>query len=289
MVTYKSDHLAEELRWNEVKRHYPVREKLIRSTAAELGLYLDGGLMLVHGGGTHGHRTVLRWKEEVVRGKTTKMAWEVKWRMDQLSEMIIRTMGEEGIPAVSVSPSDIMRADGEKIDMFDPTAIVDLLERGMVPVLRGDLVPDIFGGWSVVSGDEQMVMLAFLGAKGMIPPIERAGMMMSEDGFHTSYGTKKSRKLDSIGPDEFHRNLGKWERVQLTSKTDASGGIINKLKAAHRIASLGIDTSLFGGMDTDGLRAFLRGDRPGTLFKGFEGDGRCSLGICQKNNRGYPH
>lgn len=278
IITYKGEDSFLDHSWDETRRTYRIREHIIREIGRELKPFTDNGVVIIHGGGTHGHRTVLRWRSGVARGSEAKMAWEVKWRMEQLTERILHILGREGLPVVSVSPSDLTISNGGEIERFDPSPIQELIERGNIPVLRGDLIPDINGGWSVVSGDDLMVRLSEIGGTGLIRKPEKCIMMMKENGFYSSYGTSKQTLVKSIDDEKFHDNHTKWSRGR-SGNEDVTGGIHRKLISCHRIASNGIDAYMIGGRPKN-LTSLLAGEEVGTRFPSFRGNADCHLGLC---------
>ena len=120
-ISNKVESSSSEYLEDEIKLEYPVREEAIWDIGEVLREYSRDGLILVHGGGTYGHRTVSRWKSGIVGGSEDMRIWEIKWRMLQLSQKVIRFLGSSGVPAVEVSPSDIMIAREGLILRMDPT------------------------------------------------------------------------------------------------------------------------------------------------------------------------
>ena len=278
IVTYKEEDSFLGHCWDETRRTYRIREHVISEIGRELRSFKDDGIIIVHGGGTHGHRTVLRWRSGVVKGPEAKMAWEVKWRMEQLTGRILYLLGKEGLPVISVSPSDIMVSNGGEIERFDPSPIRELIKRGNIPVLRGDLIPDVNGGWSVVSGDDLCVRLSDIGGSGLIQRPTKCIMMMRENGFYSSYKTRKQALVKSIDVEKFHNYYTRWSRKR-SGNEDVTGGIHRKLISCHRIASNGTDAYMIGG-SAENLTSLLAGEDIGTRFPSFRGDVDCHFGLC---------
>ncbi len=283
IVTYKGSDTKPPFRWNESSISYRIREDRLRDISGVLREHLDQGLVLVHGGGTHGHRTVLRWRSGVARGSEQLMAWEVKWRMLQLTEELTRVLGRGKVPVIPVSPSDVMTMNDKGISSFDSSPINRILERGCVPLLRGDLVPIETDGWSVISGDEIMVRLAMEASKRKLPSITRAVMCMDVEGFFDSYGSPQSSIIDRIDDRFFHSNISTWrENGQAYSlKGDVSGGILGKVISCHRISSLGTQAYMIGGDLRSTLSSVLSGEGGGTVFPPFQGGPGCVDGNCR--------
>ncbi|MGA1872421.1 MAG: hypothetical protein ACMUHY_02005 [Thermoplasmatota archaeon] len=287
LITYKGSDSLPPYRWNEISIRYRIKENSIKSAAALLGPFSSDRIVIIHGGGTHGHRTVKRWSSGVVKGDEPRRIWEVKWRMLQLTESVVRILGQKGLPAVSVSPSDILRVRKGSIDRFDPSSIREILEAGCVPVLRGDLAADTEGGWSVVSGDEIMVELVKKGIEGTLPRSEKAIMCLDIEGFYEDLGGEGEKVHDEITRDLYHRNMPLWRSDIPTGETkgDVTGGILRKVSACHRIAAMECDAWLTGGDLDSSLGPILQGGHSGTLFRGFKGTSECIEGSCLLGER----
>lgn len=285
-VTYKGTDSNLPMRWDETDLEYRIREDLIIKVAGILKDHIDDGLILVHGGGTHGHRTVVRWRSGIARGKKIMMPWEVKWRMVQLSERIVRLLGKGGIPAVSVSPGDLILADDGSIHSFDVSSLERYVERGVVPVMRGDLVPDISGDWSVVSGDDMIFEISRLSKEGILPDVKRVILCMKEDGFYRNYGTGNQRLMPEITPEYYHGDYRQYS-VNVEDMNDVSGGIYGKVAIAHRIASMNIPVNLIGGDEVHSdMAELMGGGSAGTLVVPFTGENRCRTGQCGGTSEG---
>ena len=277
-ITYKRMDASVPLKETEISRIYPVKHSLIRRLGSILKEQCSDDIIIVHGGGTHGHRTVRRWREIAPKHDARMMAWEVRYRMDQLTEQVMRALGEAGLPVYPVDPPDVILAKGGCIDSFDATPLLRLLERGMVPVMRGDLVPDVEKGWSVVSGDDIMVRLADLSMTEVLPGIDRAVMCMEASGFYPKAEGSESL-LKSIDRDIFHSSYADWTSRREYVDKDESGGIYGKMMCAHMISARGIRTHLIGD-DPSSLFSILSSGRAGTEFVPFEGDESCRMGTC---------
>ena len=278
-ITYKKDYSSVRFERDEINRSYPVKRNILAGCAKALRRYLSKGLMIVHGGGIHGHRTVMRWRQGVAKGSELMMPWEVRRRMDQLTAEVVCAMGRMGVPAFPVPSANIMLADSGSISEIDLTPINAALERGMVPILRGDLVPDISGGWSVVSGDDLLARLASGSYDASIPRMDRVVMFMEADGFFTSGPSEPESRLGNIDDASFHRSYGEWVGSGRTISNDVSGGILKKLRTAHIIAANGIPVNIVGG-DPSRIDAVLGGDDIGTAFLPFTGRSECLKGRC---------
>lgn len=278
-ITHKRGYSSIRFERNEIRRRYPVKCDVLAGCAKVLRKHLRGGLIIVHGGGVHGHRTVMRWREGVAKGPEVMMPWEVRLRMDELTSEVVATMGRCGIPAFPVPPGNIMRADSGFVSDIDLTPISSALERGMVPILRGDLVPDIGSGWSVVSGDDIIARLATFSNGSQLPRMERVIMLMEAEGFFTEGPSAPESRICRIDHESFHRRYDEWVGVGANISNDVSGGIMKKLRTAHVIAANGIPVNLIGG-DPSRIDSAIAGEDVGTTFLPFDGKIECLMGQC---------
>lgn len=258
MITYKCDSASLPIRWNETHVKYRIREDSIRDAGRVIRKHINNGVIIVHGGGTHGHRTVRRWRTGVAKGPDPMMSWEVKWRMVQLTQKVIDILGSEKVPAIEVAPSDISIMNGSNIEDLDITPIRRILERGGVPVLRGDLAPDIKGGWSVISGDDILVKLSRSFRK---TEIEKVILCMNEEGIFKGYGTPE-QELIPIADHDLERD----DIYSTDTLLDESGGIAGKVDACRRIQGMGITSQIIGGRIAESLEMALSGKGTGTIF-----------------------
>jgi isopentenyl phosphate kinase len=282
LITYKRSMGNMPMRRNELSITYKTKEYMIRSVAKTLRSENIKKIIIVHGGGTHGHRTVLRWKKGLTGKSKKMMPWEVCLRMIELNERVVRILGEEDLPAISLSPSNFMESEGGRIGTFDCTSVNRLLDRECIPVLRGDVVPDLGGGWSVVSGDEQMIRICELSKQGILPRIEKVIMCMSAGGLYHPSDRSHDHIIKQMNVDDVHSWLENSKDRKKFDETahDVSGGISGKVITAHRISSMGIDVWLIGGKQVSrDLKSILRGEDAGTHFRPFEGEIRCTEGI----------
>lgn len=118
-------------------------------------------LIVVHGAGSFGHALVL--KHGIDGGISTdeqKLGFaETHAACSELSLIIANALIIEGIPAISIPPSSIIRQKDKRISVFHEDIVKGYLSKGFLPVLYGDMVMDETLGGSVCSGDQIMAWL----------------------------------------------------------------------------------------------------------------------------------
>jgi isopentenyl phosphate kinase len=120
--------------------------------------------VLVHGAGSYGHPLVLRHGiNDGVKTDAQRLGYaDTHAACSELSLLFVKALVEEGVPAVSIAPSAIITQKDKRISRFDTNVVNYCMEGGCLPVLYGDMVPDVALGGSVCSGDQ---IVAYLGRK----------------------------------------------------------------------------------------------------------------------------
>lgn len=118
--------------------------------------------ILVHGAGSFGHPLVLRYGiNNGIRTDAQKKGYaDTHASCVELSNYVVRALTDEGVPAISLPPAEIVVQKNKRIAKFDTKKVYDCLKNGSLPILFGDMVPDseLFG--SVCSGDQ---IISYLG------------------------------------------------------------------------------------------------------------------------------
>jgi isopentenyl phosphate kinase len=261
-ITYKKDESGPPYDHDEIARNYRIKENIIRKIGAQLSNCDPGNLVIVHGGGTHGHRTESRWREGAVKGSEPMKAWEVSWRMNQLTNSLIKVLGREKIPGISIPTSTIALSDqGEVLEIL-MGPIRRVMERGCIPVLRGDIVPDVNGGWSVISGDTLIKEICRRG-KEELEPASKVIMVLNSNGF---IDPDTGETVQEIDPYYYNSNVSRWEESLRSDRGDVSGGIWTKVQVCHSLSQMGVETFLIGIDDVDRIGEVIQGERAGTRF-----------------------
>jgi len=120
--------------------------------------------VLIHGAGSFGHPLVMKYGiDNGVKNTEQKLGFAITHEAcSELSVLVTSALNSEGVPAVSIPPATIIVSKNKRIHSFNTKIIDDYMEAGYLPVLFGDMVPDIELGGSVCSGDQ---IIAYLGRK----------------------------------------------------------------------------------------------------------------------------
>jgi isopentenyl phosphate kinase len=217
--------------------------------ATVAGAVADGGvedLVLVHGGGSFGHHAAA--ERDVSSDDPTRdpaAIGAIHAAMTRLSDAVCEALRARDVPAVPVRPLSMAVRGGDAGTTVDATALRQLRAEGFVPVAHGDVVAHRGGGASIASGDELCVAL------GRALDAERIGMCAT-----TPVRDADGEVVPQISQGDAVAALGG------SDSTDVTGGMARKVEALLDADRPG---AIFAAED---LRAFLRGEWPGTRVGG---------------------
>jgi isopentenyl phosphate kinase len=120
------------------------------------------GLIVVCGVGPFGHSNVVKYninngiesEEQMAGVKETNNACNF------VGNEAVNALKRFGLKAKLVQGDKIALQENKKIDSFSTKTYDELLERGIIPVSTGIMVPDLKLVWSVMSGDQIIAQLA---------------------------------------------------------------------------------------------------------------------------------
>lgn len=220
------------------------REGLSRvcGTIADCG---DGELIIVHGGGSFGHRAASEHGIAATTGsREPGDVRAVMAAMDSLHGEVLKALLAAGVPATGLPPRALAAKDEDGAVSVDTTAVRAFLRESFIPVLHGDVVAHRGRGASVLSGDALLVALADR------LEVERAGFCTGVPGVLDGEGAVIPRV----------RTAAELEGVlDEPPGADVTGGMGAKVRA---VLELERPAAIFG---IDGLGSFLDGELPGTV------------------------
>jgi isopentenyl phosphate kinase len=173
----------------------------------------------VHGAGSFGHPLVVKYGiNDGVRNAAQKLGFAITHEAcSELSVFVTGALNTSGVPAISIPPAAVITSKGRRIHSFNTKIIDDYLESGYLPVLFGDMVPDIELGGSVCSGDQ---IISYLG-KGA----ERILLATNVDGVLD----EKGNVIESITSANFADVSRHFRAAEGKDVTGAMAGKIREL------------------------------------------------------------
>jgi isopentenyl phosphate kinase len=209
--------------------------------------------IIIHGAGSFGHILAEKYnlnkgfeKQDQLQGFSLTHAM-----VQKLNSMVLDSLHENNISAVSISPHSVLELDDHKPFKFDYTIFKDYLDLGFTPVTFGDVVLDKKLSFSICSGD----LLIRLLAEHFQP--EKVIFVIDEDGLFTSNPkiNKNAELIENVAIDEL-LDLS----TTLDSHADVTGGMSGKIASIKYISNLGIETVLLNGNKPERLYKVLVGE-----------------------------
>lgn len=129
------------------------KTEAIDRAAEEISMALERGgfsLAIVHGGGSYGHYVAEKILRE--RGRIGARGFsEIVMAMRELNMIVARALVRRGVPAVPFDSHAIYMKGRDLEAALDP--VDEALERGMIPLLYGDVIFSRGGEPAILSGD----------------------------------------------------------------------------------------------------------------------------------------
>ncbi|MDH7516772.1 MAG: isopentenyl phosphate kinase [Candidatus Thermoplasmatota archaeon] len=216
-------------------------------------------IILIHGAGSFGHILAKQYRlnegylrEDQLEGFSITHA-----TVQKLNSLVLKTLHDNKIPAVSIPPHSILRFNNHKLMQIDYNIFEEYLDRYFIPVTFGDVVLDKKLVFSICSGD----LLVDALARYFKP--EKVVFVIDEDGLYTSNPkiNKNARFLDKIPLRDLERLT-----TAADSHADVTRGMEGKIDIIKNVARFGIDTVL------------LNGNKPGRLYNVLVGkETKCTI------------
>lgn len=218
-------------------------------------------VIVVHGAGSFGH--VLAKEHDLNGGfkdaSQIPAVAQVCYDMRYLNEMIVRELNDAGLPAVSVPTGSCFMMKGRELIIDDPSVLKSMFEKGIMPVMFGDVVMDYELGFAICSGDQVMERL-----KEIFDP-SRVIFVSDIDGL---YDRDPKNNRDAKLIEDVDRNVLNSVETDITV-ADVTGGVRGKMETMLRMCSEGCDCVLVNGTVEGRLLTLLRGGKvPCTTARG---------------------
>ena len=222
------------------------RQKVMSNLAKEIKK-ANKEIILVHGAGSFGHILAKQYRlnEGYLRENQLKGFSVTHAAVQKLNSLVLKTLHDNSIPAVSVPPHSILRLNNHKLMQMDYNIFEEYLDEHFIPVTFGDVVLDKKLVFSICSGDLLVNALA-----EYFKP-EKIIFVIDEDGLYTANPkiNKNAIFIDEVALEDLERLT-----TIADSHADVTGGMNGKVDIIKNVARLGIDTVL------------LNGNKPGRLY-----------------------
>ncbi len=223
------------------------REDWVRNLGKNLASKLRAGsrFILVHGGGSYAHPMALAYGLSKYKDYEQSIGISLTSAvLNYLSMKITITLSLEGLPIYPLRTGSIyVIKDGKPQLLINPTHIIEILERGMVPMLYGDVVPSD-EGFSIISGDDIMLDL------GLRLRPSAAIFLTDVPGILDSNGNV----IKELSGTSIIRDMG-------TKSIDVTGGLMRKVQSAIELSNY-VRTYLCAIWDLESINRILSGEEP---------------------------
>jgi isopentenyl phosphate kinase len=234
----------------------------IRRLAEEISKAGVKRLILLHGGGSYGHVVADQYKiADGYQGSSQLIGFaRTRLAMMELNRTVLESLLDQGVPAVSISPSSFVTTENGRIRQLFLDPIIMALELGAVPLLFGDAVFDTKKGFAIVSADQLAGRLAIdLKADRVIMGVDVDGIMADD---HHRTGRQELLKVVSAS-DMMTASM----HIHEPTGVDVTGGFRGKLSEMTPVAQSGIEV-LFVNARVPGriYRALRKEETVGTIL-----------------------
>jgi isopentenyl phosphate kinase len=222
----------------------------IASIARDIAGARPESLLLIHGAGSCGHPQAQRYHLD--RGLVPEClqgVYKTHAAVCRLNQELVQALRRESVEAIGIHPLGSAIAENGRMVSFDSPPLALMCERGLVPVLHGDVVMDRMRGASIVSGDQLVAYLA--AALG----VSRVGLATDVAGV---------LQQSQVIPRLPFQKAGSFKPGR-SQHTDVTGGMEGKVAELQRLAEHGIESHIF---HASRIRDFLTGsDHGGTVVE----------------------
>ena len=167
--------------------------------------------------------------------------------------MVMDSLNSAGVSALPVHPLSACLLEDGKLVEFQVEKIKIMLEKGIVPVLHGDVVMDKKRGAAVLSGDSIILYLS------SAMNATKIGAGSNVDGVLDDRGSV----IRKITPLSF---IDIKKHIRDSASIDVTGGMVGKVEKLLELAKKGTSSRIFNASRKDMVSKFLYGEDVGTLI-----------------------
>ena len=209
------------------------------------------GLILVHGAGSFGH--IHAQKFSLDEKFSPEGVLETHRSVVKLNGLLVEGLRVCGASPVPVHPlSSTILADG-RIDLMEVGPVVEMVDRGLLPVLHGDVAMDRMRGAGIVSGDQLVTHLA----RALRPKLVALGTAAEGVIFN-------GQVLPAVRREDLPRI---WSQLGGSDGVDVTGGMRGKIQELLDLADGGVSSRIFNAERPGMIERVLGGETGGTAVE----------------------
>ena len=210
-------------------------------------------VIIVHGAGSFGHVLAKEhglndgFKDTSQIPAVAKVCYDVR----DLNGMIVKILNDTGIPAVSVPTGSCFMMEDRELIIDDPKVLTAMFDKGIMPVMFGDVVMDRKWGFAICSGDQIMEKLTRIFRPSRVVFVSDIDGLYDKD-------PKKNKGAKLI--EEVTKDVMDDVETDITVD-DVTGGVRGKMETMLRMCSEGCDCVLVNGTVEGRLLSLLKGEK----------------------------
>ncbi len=218
-----------------------VLARLSREIAQALAEQPGLRLLLGHGSGSFGHSEAAQYGTR--QGVQTPEGWRGFSRVGtvaaRLNRLVADALLEAGVPVLSLQPSASARCNDGAIESLALEPIQAALDKGLTPLVHGDVAFDAVRGGTIISTED---IFGWLARRLRPSRILLAGL---EEGVYADWPAGRT-VIRELTPALAHRHLA---AVGDSAAPDVTGGMAAKVNEALTLARdvPGLETLIFSG------------------------------------------
>ena len=231
-----------------------IRQAAIKTAALQIaklhGEKKNTKLLIGTGAGSFGHYTV-RYVNYLEKPNDPNKIAAVHNSVAQLNLIVVTELQKVGIPAVGIAPMSFMH-ESSKTLRIKLAAITELFDKGLVPVVFGDVIINEKSGSRIISTEEVLDKIARrLVRKGAI--IENVIYATAVSGVYGKDGKTIS-------------NLSKKQSLSFSTSVDldVTGGMAQKVKAGFKALDFTNYVYIIDGQKIDDIKKATLHQQVGT-------------------------
>ncbi len=239
--------------------------EMIRNLANQflqiIQLYPQTKFVLGHGSGSFGHFVANKYHTR--QGVSTPAEWNGFWQVWKaaraLNQIVLSALDKLHIPHIAIPASATFMADKMAPVSFFDEPFRNALQRGIVPVIYGDVVFDRTLGGTILSTEDIFFHLAH----SLHPDkILLAGL---NDAIFYDF-PKNKRRIPTITPQNF---MEIQPFIGASKSIDVTGGMISKVKRMLEVIEEQpqLKVTIFSGKHPDAMQTALQDGDIGTCIR----------------------
>lgn len=229
-----------------------VLEQIVREVARAREELKETDLIIGNGAGSFAHFSAKKYgtAKGFNDARERLGAGWVRYDAVLLNQIVFEKLLGVGVPAFSFSASSMMQVNNDQVEKIVTGGVEKALEKGLVPLLYGDVMVDASKGATIFSTERIFDELA----KKLVSKYANVRVIhiSSEEG--VLVGEKVFSKITNSNYDQIKEALAGSEGI------DVTGGMLHKIEACLGVAKLGIESTIVSGLVRGRVAHALVGD-----------------------------